>query len=488
MVAHHYVNALELARAAGQDVSAITGRARAALGEAGDRALALNALPQAEKYFRDALALADASDADRPDLLFRLGRALYLRYEEGEEELAEARDALLARGDREAAAEAVLMLADIRWKRGRSEETTAYLEDARALVADAPPSRIRVRVLSEVSRYQMLADDNEAAIETGTEALRLAQELGFDDLRAHALNNIGSARSALGDIAGLAEIEESIAIAAQTNAISDFLRGHNNLSTMQFVYAELEQAHARAQETLRLAEHFGHYGQVRFLEGGAAVGIPYTMGQWDEALENADRYLAFVEQGSPQYQTPVTYCHRALIRLGRADSDGAASDAERALDVVGSFRDPQVVQPTLAMTSHLFLSVGQERRAAGIVADAIERLRSLPQLAYAAVELHYLTWVALAFGRAPEVAEFAARDPLDSAWLRAVSAIAAGDLGGAAGIYEEIGARTAAAFYHLQAAKQRLAHSHLDSALDFYRSVGASRYVREGEALLAASA
>src|SRR5204862_7327936 len=123
MVAHHYVNALGLAGAAGQDVSAIAGRVQGALREAGDRALALNALPQAESYFRQALALADASDDDHPDLLFRLGLALFLRHEEGEKEFAEARNRLLARGDRQAAAEAVLMLANIAWKQGRSDDT-----------------------------------------------------------------------------------------------------------------------------------------------------------------------------------------------------------------------------------------------------------------------------------------------------------------------------------------------------------------------------
>src|SRR5439155_15685476 len=133
-------------------------------------------------------------------------------------------------------------------------------EDARALVADAPPSRVQVSVLSQVARYQMLADENEAAIETGTEALRLAAELGFDDLRAHALNNVGSARAALGDRSGLAEVEESIALALRANAITEVLRGHNNLSTMHLVFGELEQAQAGAQETRRLAEHFGHYG------------------------------------------------------------------------------------------------------------------------------------------------------------------------------------------------------------------------------------
>jgi class 3 adenylate cyclase/tetratricopeptide (TPR) repeat protein len=495
MVAHHYVNALELARAAGQDVSAIAGRARAALREAGDRALALNALPQAENYFREALALADADDADHPDLLFRLGRTLYLRYEEGEEELAEARDRLLARGDREAAAEAALTLANIAWKQGRSDDTVAHLEQARAVVADVPPSRIQVLVLSEVARYQMLADENEAAIESGTEALRLAAEFGFDDLRAHALNNVGSARSALGDRTGLAEIEESIAVAARANAISEVLRGHNNLSTMRLVYGELEQAQAGAQETRRLGEHFGHYGFVRFIDGGAGVGIPYHMGLWDDALQNAERFLESVEQGSPHYQTPAAYCFRGLIRLGRGDPEAAIADAERALEVVESFRDPQIVQPTLGMAAHIFHAVGDEQRAAEVAAGAIERLREMAQLAFAGVELHYLMWVALALGRDAEVAEFAERDPVDSNWLRAVRAIAAGDLPGAAEIYDEMGALSAAALYHLRAAEQLVAEGRraeadeqLRPALAFYRGLGATRYVREGEALLAASA
>jgi hypothetical protein len=91
---------------------------------------------------------------------------------------------LLARGDREAAAEATLMVADVFWKQGRSDDTAAYLEDARALVADAPPSRIQVSVLSEVARYQMLADENESAIETGTEALRLRHAAAAAAIRA----------------------------------------------------------------------------------------------------------------------------------------------------------------------------------------------------------------------------------------------------------------------------------------------------------------
>ena len=54
MVAHHYASALELARAAGQDVDDLVVRTRTALRDAGEHALTLNALAQAEDYFSQA--------------------------------------------------------------------------------------------------------------------------------------------------------------------------------------------------------------------------------------------------------------------------------------------------------------------------------------------------------------------------------------------------------------------------------------------------
>src|SRR2546423_8698153 len=58
MVAHHYVNALELARAAGQEDTELVSRAGPALRDAGDRAMTLNAWPQAEADFPRALELS----------------------------------------------------------------------------------------------------------------------------------------------------------------------------------------------------------------------------------------------------------------------------------------------------------------------------------------------------------------------------------------------------------------------------------------------
>jgi class 3 adenylate cyclase len=495
MVAHHYAAALELARAAGLDDEELRERARGALRDAADRALTLNALPQAEAYLRASLALAPDEDPGRPQLLLRLGRVRFLREEEGTEELVGARDGLLAAGDREAAAEAALLLADIGWRKGRRDEVLGHLEEARSLVAEASPSRAQVSVLSSVVRYEMLADQNESAIELGGKALRLAEHLGLDDLRANVLNSIGSARSALGDRRGLAELEESNALAAAANSIGDVLRGHNNLLWMSVLYGELERARALTSETLRLCRHYGHLGFARFMAGGAAIANPYHAGDWDAALDSADAFLAEVERGSPHYQAATAYCFRGLIRLGRGDPVAAEDDAERGIAIARPIRDPQSLQSTLAMASLIFVSAGNESRGRETLDEALDGFRGLRHIGFPVVELHQLAWAASMLGRETAVLAVIEREPFQSPWARAVQAVASGDLRGGADILGRIGALTAEAFYRLRAAERLVAEGRragaeeqLRPALAFHRSVRATRYVREGEALLAASA
>ncbi|MBA3383906.1 MAG: hypothetical protein H0T20_04540 [Actinobacteria bacterium] len=69
-------------------------------------------------------------------------------------------------------------------------------------------------------------------------------------------------------------------------------------------------------------------------------------------------------------------------------------------------------------------------------------------------------------------------------WLEAAEAVAAGSWARAAEIYERCGSAVSVAFARLQAGGD----ADLRAALDFYRVAGASRFVREAEARLAAIA
>ena len=77
MLALHYLAAYELASAAMPTPHELGARARQSLRRAGERALALNAFPAAERYFRAALDLWPEEDAEFPSLLLRLGQARY---------------------------------------------------------------------------------------------------------------------------------------------------------------------------------------------------------------------------------------------------------------------------------------------------------------------------------------------------------------------------------------------------------------------------
>jgi hypothetical protein len=95
-----------------------------------------------------------------------------------------------------------------------------------------------------------------------------------------------------------------------------------------------------------------------------------------------------------------------------------------------------------------------------------------------------LAWSLAALGLLDELVS--ALPPSEVPWTLAALAFARGEELEAASILGGIGAVASQAFCRLSAARGG-DHSQLDAALAFYRSVGATRYLREGESLLATS-
>src|SRR5262249_34928524 len=76
MLVHHYTSALEYSKAAGRDTSELELLARTALRSAGDRAMALNALGAAARYYRAAAELWPRDDPEYARVLLLTGEAL----------------------------------------------------------------------------------------------------------------------------------------------------------------------------------------------------------------------------------------------------------------------------------------------------------------------------------------------------------------------------------------------------------------------------
>ncbi len=492
MLAYHYLQALELGEAAGLDTQAFADRSQSAFADAGSRAFSLNAYDAAARYYRAALDLLPDGDRRRGRLLLDLGAAVWTQGETVVPTYEGARDELLAAGDAEGAGEAETRLAEQVWMEGDTDGAFAHLQRALELLEPLPPSFAKAHAIGTASRFRMLAADNDEAIRLGREAIAMAEELGLGDIHAAALNNVGCARGYLGDEQGLADLADAARLAEAANVPFEFLRAKGNLAAQLWVRGELARALELWREAGEGAARFGQAGFGRWFDGVVVYPL-YAVGDWDRALAGADAFLADVEAGRPHYLAPNAYITRALIRFACGEGDAALADGEQALVLGRRAGDAQQLLPTLARVAHIAAELGDGRRAATLADEFLKALESRQGAGYAISCIHELSWTLTALGRGPELA--AALSGVTVPWARAAIAYIEGDPAAAAEICAEIGAVTEEAYARLAAARLLVEQcrraegdEQLRRALAFYRSVGASRYVREGEGLLAASA
>jgi tetratricopeptide (TPR) repeat protein len=201
-----------------------------------------------------------------------------------------------------------------------------------------------------------------------------------------------------------------------------------------------------------------------------------------------------VEAGHPHYMEGAIRFVRALIWLARGDKEGAVAESERLLATARAAQDAQVFFPSLAVHGHVLFAAGRRADALALVDELLERLQTTTSALLSYWTLH-LAVVLTSVGRGAELESVAANAKISTRWLEIALAYTAGDFVAAADALSGMGAVSDEAFFRLRAAEALIEAGRraegdvqLQQALTFYRSVGATRYVREAEGLLAATA
>jgi class 3 adenylate cyclase len=481
MLAHHYAAALEFAAAAGIDTDALAEPARSALRDGADRAFVLGSYRQADRLYSAALELWPEDDLERSAIVLR--RA-HVRYDASRgvdiAEVAAARDRFAAARRFESAAEAEMVLAKCAHASGQGALAHEHAGRALDLVQESPPSPAKAAVLVEQARLAMLAADYDRAQELGMEGLAMAEALGLDRLRASALITLGTQVSG----SRLELLERGLALALELNDVQQIQRGYNNVGEARLRLGEVAAVATLYEEQRRTTDRLG---VVLIWQDAAEANYYYAVGNWSRAETLANSFLAAVE-GSTHYQEPMVRYVRAHIRYARGDIDGAFEDAELGTAAARSAADPQAIA---VLPMHATLLVDERRtEAASTLLDEV--------LGSGFVDYYFALDFGLAMavlGRGDELAARLEHADFGRGWQDAGHALAAGDFAGAAASFAELGLATYEAYARLRAAaglvaagRRREADEHLGRAVAFYQSVGATRYVREGEALLAASA
>jgi class 3 adenylate cyclase len=479
--AHHYASALDTARAGGQDTEALARAARLALREAGDRAASLNAFAAAARHYDRALELWP-EDADRPRLLLAAAGARFELEFANDEELAAARDALLATGDREGAAEAEIRLVNVHWLRARGDEVLRHLERAAALAEPLPPSAEKAFVYSMISRFHMLANRDEAARAFGEEALGMAEELGVEGVRAEMLNTLGAISCGEGDRRGLRQLEESIAILERLNS-PGLNRAYNNLLFSLFRFGEFEGMDEVIARHLAASERVGSVEWLRWARG-RQLDYVYLVGRWDEAVKIISDLLAGLAEGEQHYSEEVWRTCRSRIRLARGDEAGADEDAAVAVERARVAGDPQSTVPSLAWRARQLLS--SDRAGSEAAADELLSVCRTISGEIAHIWLADAAVALTALGREADFDELVERFRVPTPWRDGGIALARGEYARAAEIFAAMGAIPNEAEAALLGARAGV-DADLSKAMEFFRDVGASAYLAEAESLLAKS-
>jgi class 3 adenylate cyclase/tetratricopeptide (TPR) repeat protein len=490
MLVYHYGEALALARAAGVEMKSIEEPARHALREAGDRALALHAYAAALRFYEQALELWPEDDPEHALLLFDRAKAHFLVGDDaGIDLLEQAKRALLAQGDREAAAEAGTLENIALRGAGRDSDALDRASSAAALLEGAPTSSTKAYVVANLARILELTGRHEDGVRVGRQALAMADELGLGEIRANALNTLGMARMSFGDPAGIDDLEESLRLALEHGSPFELTRIYNNLGVMSMIAGRVERASALFSARVELDERFG---MSRWFGEAVMAEAAYWTGRWDDVARLLD---PLVSDESPAFAWGRLPSLRAMVRLARDDLAGAADDCARTLDALA--RDEWSTGPGEGVEAQcacmqVLLALGRPAEAA----DLIEKVLALgwePPYGFGGVV--ELVFLLRTFDRSLDPIVDAARAHPGLPWVQAAASVARGELESAADQLGELRCPPLESQVRFRLAERLVAEGRrseadhqLQRALAFWRSVGATRYIREAEALLAETA
>jgi class 3 adenylate cyclase len=294
VLAHHYLQALELAEASGDAAQAeLVAPARRFLALAGERALGLDTA-QAEIWLARALELTQEDDPERLTLIARWADAVLQggRIREAVDVLDEALASLGESGGTEALAEALQLRSRVstRLAEGRGVELAARAVELLERSGRPPPL---VDAYSQLANAHWISGSPPDAIEAANRACELAQELGLAE-PPRALGYRGMARAYAGDAEGLAEMERALEAFVEIGAGREISILQNNLAVARYPIEGPARSIAAFEAAVSFCEQRGLLEAERVLATNRP-GLLAELARTEEALADAGELAVVLE-------------------------------------------------------------------------------------------------------------------------------------------------------------------------------------------------
>ena len=339
LLAHH-------AEAAG-DVDAVLAFAPVAAA----RAAELGAHQEAVRQYRRALRHADRlADAQRAELLWALGYESYLTLHIDEAIIAtrEALDIWDAAGEGVRVGDAWRCLSRLSWFAGRRDDAEQQAEAAIDLL-EGTETVEQALAYSNTAQLRMLSSDLAGTREWGRRTLELVDRLPEggrrDEVRLHALNNLGTMEITGGDLdAGRARLVESLEGARAADLHEHAARAYCNLVSAAVVQRRHEEAQRYLDEGMDYCMDRDLDSWTLYLEGGRAR-LLLDRGEAVAARQLAESVLERSNMSAIDAIEPVLVLAHVYSRAGDPRAEGQLA---RAAELAAGMKEAQRVGPAVS--------------------------------------------------------------------------------------------------------------------------------------------
>jgi class 3 adenylate cyclase/tetratricopeptide (TPR) repeat protein len=445
VLAHHYLQALELAEAASdaERVEELAPAARRFLALAGERALGLDTA-QAEARLARALELTPPGDDNRPELLVSWADAVFQvgRPREAAEALDEALASLRERGETEAVARALQLRSRLAQRLGEGRQVALAGEAVDLLEAQTPGPAL-VAAYAQLANAQHVGGEYAAAIAAADRAVTLAKKLGLPE-PARALGYRGFSRVYTEGRDGFVEMERALALLVERGAGRDAAILQNNLGVARYPLQGPAASLASFEEGIAFCDQRGLAEPAAQLESNCP-GLLAELGRPQAALERAANLAAVLEASGDTHSLSEVRAVELAEHLNCGDQT-APGDVQWLIETARTVGSIDIFA--------LALSVAAAALVAQAPAEASNLLAELVQVPGASGSPYYARELAAMLRTAHAAADTAlakrlangleARYPLDEHALcaaRAQLAEHAGNHDSAATLFAEAAAR-----------------------------------------------
>jgi class 3 adenylate cyclase/tetratricopeptide (TPR) repeat protein len=374
ILAHHYLQAIELAGGGGETDVELRAAASGYLFLAGERAAQLD-VPRAAALYRQSLELMRPDHPSYPDARLALGATLFTLGDrlEADVELEAAQRAFEERGDVVRAARAMTMRAMVLRHGNQMEAHRALLAEARAILEQEEPGPELARVYGALGGDAMLRSLHPESLAWSQKALDLAETLARLDLQIRPLQYRGWARWDARDPEGAqADLRESIEIGHRIGEGAETAIGYNNYAGLRLTYEGPVAGLETYGEGMAFSARRGMEGP-RLWSMAESTWCLFDLGRWDEVLTRAAEVKAAARARSWTQIASLALPAEVHVLALRGSAAEAATLVAAGLPAAWEVGDPQLTIPLLQAEALVQARLGNQRRVTDALLE-IERI------------------------------------------------------------------------------------------------------------------